>query len=102
MTIVRLADIPDPGLLPITLTSGERVVLIRRGEVVSALEDQCPHQSMPLSAGELCADESIECPWHGARFDIRTGACRQGPATDPVRVFAVEVRDGQVIIRSPA
>lgn len=94
MTTVRLSDIPDPGLLSVTLESGRQVVLIRRGDVVTALEDQCSHQSMPLSAGELCGDGTIECPWHGARFDVATGACRRGPATDDVRAFVVRVEGG--------
>lgn len=95
---IDLGSIPDPGLLPVTLADGTRVVLIRRGDVVTALEDECPHQAMPLSAGELCPDGTIECPWHGARFDCTTGACRQGPATDDVRVIAVTVRDGNVVL----
>lgn len=95
---VPLSSIPDPGLLPVTLADGTRIVLIRRGDVVTALEDECPHQAMPLSAGELCPDGTIECPWHGARFDCTTGTCRQGPATDDVRVFAVTVRDGSVVL----
>ncbi len=96
MTTVRLSDIPDPGLLSVRLASGRQVVLIRRGDAVSALEDQCTHQSMPLSAGELCADGTIECPWHGARFDVATGACRRGPAEDAVRAFVVRVENGVV------
>ncbi|MEO7965943.1 MAG: Rieske (2Fe-2S) protein [Gemmatimonadaceae bacterium] len=101
-TTLRLTDIPDPGLLPLTLKSGERVVLIRRGDVVSALEDECPHQAMPLSAGELCADGTIECPWHGARFDVITGACRRGPATDDAKAFTVRLSNGIVSVETPA
>lgn len=71
-------------------------MLIRRGDSVTALEDQCPHQAMPLSAGELCDDDTIECPWHGARFDVASGACRRGPATDDVRAFIVRVENGIV------
>ena len=102
-TTVLLSDIPDPGLFPLTLSSGERVVLIRRGASVSALEDECTHQAMPLSAGELCGDDgTIECPWHGARFDAVTGACRRGPATDDVKAFVVRVADGVVSVESNA
>jgi 3-phenylpropionate/trans-cinnamate dioxygenase ferredoxin subunit len=82
----------------VALADGTRVVLIRRGEVVSALEDECSHQAMPHSAGDLVSDGTIECPWHGARFDCVTGACRRGPARDPVASYEVRVEDGRVLV----
>ncbi|MGQ0650356.1 MAG: Rieske (2Fe-2S) protein [Gemmatimonadaceae bacterium] len=95
---IPLSSIPDPGMLPVKLPDGDRIVLIRRGNVVTALEDECPHQAMPLSAGELLPDGSVECPWHGARFDCATGACLRGPATDPVPTYAVSVDGDQITI----
>lgn len=95
---IPLASIPDKGLLPVKLPSGDQVVLVRRGNVVTALEDECTHQAMPLSAGELLPDGTIECPWHGARFSCENGACVQGPATDPVATWVVTVAGDQVVI----
>ena len=65
---------------------------------IYALEDRCSHQDYPLSAGEL-EDDELECPFHGARFDVRTGRAIQLPAITPVKSFQVEVRDGEVFIR---
>ena len=96
MTTVRLDDIPDPGLLSVALPNVDRVVLVRRGDVVTALRDECTHQAMPLSAGELCDDGTIECPWHGARFDVVSGRCVRGPAEDDVRTYVVRVEGGVV------
>jgi nitrite reductase/ring-hydroxylating ferredoxin subunit len=95
---IPLASIPDQGLFPVKLPTGDRLVLVRRGNVVTALEDECTHQAMPLSAGELLPDGTIECPWHGARFRCETGACVQGPATDPVATWDVTVAGDQVVI----
>jgi nitrite reductase/ring-hydroxylating ferredoxin subunit len=93
-------------MLPVKLPNGDRIVVIRCGGTVSALADQCTHQAMPLSAGELLPDGTIECPWHGARFDRASGACREGPATDPVVSYAVSIEGDQVTIgdrqRAPA
>ena len=101
--VASLDGIPNPGMLPAALSDGTRVVLVRRGEVVSALMDECTHQAMPLSAGELCPDGTIECPWHGARFDAATGECRRGPAEDDVARFEVRVEGGRVwCARGPA
>lgn len=89
-------DIPDHGTLSVVLDDGTPVCLIRRGDQVSALRDQCTHQGMPLSAGEVLDDGTIQCPWHGARFDCVTGEVRQGPAEDNVEPFRV-TRDGNLI-----
>jgi len=100
--VARLAEIPDPGLLGVALEDGTRVVLVRRGAQVTALEDACPHQAMPLSAGELLPDGTVECPWHGARFDGATGRCVRGPATDDVNAWRVVVDDaGGVRVERP-
>ena len=85
-------------MLPVQLPNGDRVVVIRHGGTVSALEDECTHQAMPLSAGELQADGTVECPWHGARFDCVTGACRRGPASDDVATYSVSVEGDQIAI----
>ena len=97
----RLDDIPDRGTMSVTLTSGQQVCLIRRGEQVSALHDQCTHQGMSLSAGEVLPDGSIECPWHGARFDCVTGQVRRGPAEEDVKSFRVRVEGERVLVEEP-
>ena len=81
-----------------SLPSGERVCLIRRGGLVTALHDECTHQGMPLSAGELMEDGTVECPWHGARFDGATGEPRRGPAEVPVATFDVRVEGDRVLV----
>ena len=91
-------DIPDGGTQSVTLANGERVCLIRRGDLVSALHDQCTHQGMPLSAGEVLPDGTIECPWHGARFDCVTGALRRGPAEEDVAAYVVRVDGDSVLV----
>ena len=95
---VLISDIPDGGTLSVALPSGVRVCLIRQGQQVSALHDECTHQGMPLSAGEVLPDGSIECPWHGARFDCVTGALRRGPAEEDVRAYVVRVEGDSVLV----
>jgi 3-phenylpropionate/trans-cinnamate dioxygenase ferredoxin subunit len=73
------------------------VVLVRRGERVHALRDECSHAELALSEGEL-TPKGIECWLHGSCFDLHTGAPSSPPATEPVDVFPVEIRDGEVHI----
>lgn len=60
-----------------------------------AIEDICTHDGGPLADGELIGCE-IECPRHGARFDLATGAVTAPPAYLPVPTYAVRV-DGDEI-----
>ena len=64
-----------------------------------ALLDRCSHQDYPLSDGHLDGTR-LECLYHGARFDVRTGRAVQLPAIRPVKTFEVEVREGDVYVRS--
>jgi 3-phenylpropionate/trans-cinnamate dioxygenase ferredoxin component len=65
--------------------------------VYYAIEDRCSHDDGPLCEGSRDGME-IECPRHGAHFDLRTGAALSLPATEAVDTFPVTVRDGDVLI----
>jgi 3-phenylpropionate/trans-cinnamate dioxygenase ferredoxin component len=51
---------------------GQKIALFRVGEAFHALSDTCTHRGGPLSEGTVEGAE-VTCPWHGARFDIKTG-----------------------------
>ena len=55
-----------------------------------AVDDVCTHDGGPLGSGRLC-DGQIECPRHGARFDVRSGRAVVLPAVLPIRTYAVEI-----------
>ena len=95
-----LATIPNGGTLSVVLGSGDRVCLIRRENQVSALRDECTHQAMPLSAGEVLPDGTIECAWHGARFDCVTGAVLRGPAEENVQAYEARVVGETVLVKA--
>ena len=62
-----------------------------------AFADVCTHDDGPVAEGEL--DEYIiECPRHGAKFDIRTGRVKQLPAVTPIPVYAVKVEGDSVLV----
>ena len=64
-----------------------------------ALDDACPHRGGPLSEGELEGQEVI-CPWHGARFDLATGANLTPPAPRGVTSYKVQVTGSDVEIET--
>ena len=97
----RLDALDDGALLGVSV-GGRALCLARAGDEVTALEDRCSHSAFPLSAGDLLPDGTVRCSWHGARFDRRTGAVREGPACDPVAPYPVLVVDDVVYVRAGA
>lgn len=63
-----------------------------------AIEDVCSHDGGELTGGDIVG-HAIECPRHGARFDLRTGAVLAPPAYEPIAKFPVRIEDDQVYTR---
>ncbi len=103
-----LASSLRPGQMRREMLLGEPLVLgrLKSGEVF-ALRDICPHRGVPLSAGRVLAEGSVECPYHGWRFK-RDGACSKIPSLTGeetldiekirVRAYPVRERDGLIWI----
>jgi 3-phenylpropionate/trans-cinnamate dioxygenase ferredoxin component len=96
--VARLDALPPGAVLGVVAPDGRHICLVNVGGTVRALRDECTHQAFPMSAGELRPDGTIQCAWHGARFDAATGAVRSGPACDALDVYAVRVVDGVIEI----
>lgn len=64
---------------------------------IYAIEDVCTHDGGPLAEGELDGDQ-IECPRHGARFDVRTGKALRMPAYEDVEIFEVKIENGEIFV----
>ena len=98
--MATLAEVPPGRLLSVRAPDGEQVVLTNVGGEIGALLDRCSHQEYALSAGEVLDDGTIECVWHGARFDCRTGAVRGLPAVEGAPAYTVRV-EGDAILLGP-
>ena len=69
--------------------SDSRIVVARTESGLAAFSDRCTHRGGPLSDGALICG-TVQCPWHGSQFDVRTGKVVCGPAEEPVEVYPVE------------
>jgi NADPH-dependent 2,4-dienoyl-CoA reductase/sulfur reductase-like enzyme len=95
---VPSADLPSEGML-IGHVDNDDVLLVRsRGEVF-AVSPHCTHYHGPLAEG-LVVGNTLRCPWHHARFDLRTGEAIKAPAIDPIGCWEVKLRDGLILVGS--
>ena len=96
--VASLGELPEGTLLGVTLPDGERVCLLNDRGAVRAVGDECPHQGFALSSGELLENGTIECVWHGARFDCLSGAVLRGPAEESLVRFETRVVGEEVFV----
>jgi 3-phenylpropionate/trans-cinnamate dioxygenase ferredoxin subunit len=73
------------------------IAVFRLGDQVLAVGDRCSHAEASLSEGEVF-DFEIECPRHGATFDLRTGEPLSLPATKPVPVYQTKTEGGDLFL----
>ena len=78
-----------PGQVKVIMPRGERIALANVEGEYFAVDDVCTHDGGPLDQGEVIGHQ-IECPRHGARFDVRTGRPTL-PAVLPVKTYPVRV-----------
>jgi 3-phenylpropionate/trans-cinnamate dioxygenase ferredoxin subunit len=94
VTVAKTSEIP-PGSREVLDVEGYYIAVFNVDGTFYAIEDVCTHDDGPLAEGELYGF-AIECPRHGARFDIRTGAVLAMPAVVPVKAFPVRIAGDEV------
>jgi 3-phenylpropionate/trans-cinnamate dioxygenase ferredoxin subunit len=87
------------GSVALTEVDGTEVAVFNIGGKYYAIQDVCTHDGGTLADGEVEGLE-IECPRHGARFDLRTGKVTAPPAYEDIRTYRVRIHDGRVQVRS--
>jgi len=97
----NLSDLPDNGVVAVEV-DGVEVALVRTGDEVFAIRDECSHATVALSEGEVTFDDAgtpeIECWLHGSTFNLRTGQPVILPATEPVPVYPVSIDNEAVLV----
>jgi 3-phenylpropionate/trans-cinnamate dioxygenase ferredoxin subunit len=88
----------QPGQCRVLDVDGAQVAVVNVAGEFHAIEDVCTHDGGQLTGGAICGHE-IECPRHGARFDLRTGAALCPPAYEATAVFPIRIEDGAVWVR---
>lgn len=96
--VATLSDLPENGVAAFE-HGGQRLALYRVGAAVYATTNICSHEHAYLSEGWLDTDDcTIECPLHGARFDITSGAVLSLPAYEPIASYPVRIEGDDVLV----
>ena len=99
VTVARVGEIPEGGVKIVRIEDQELAIFHVDG-AYHAIEDVCTHDGGPLAEGTL-EGRVIECPRHGARFDVTTGAVLSPPAVAPVPRYDVSVSGEQIQVAWP-
>jgi nitrite reductase/ring-hydroxylating ferredoxin subunit len=99
MAQVKVAEISQvpPGTGKAVQAGTKQVALFNVGGTFYALDSLCTHRHGPLAEGTL-EGTIVTCPWHGSKFDVRSGHVVKGPAILPVTAYPVKVEGTDVLL----
>jgi len=108
--LVAVEDLGDRGVTVVETPHGRLAVGLSGGQPF-AVSNRCRHLLASLGEGRVAEDGCLECPWHAARYDVRSGAMTRGPqgafkplagvvkgttGAHPLKTYPVTLRDGAI------
>lgn len=92
ITVGRADEIPQ-GKSKLIQVKGIIISVFHTPDGWFAIEDRCPHRGGPLGEGKV-EGISVTCPWHQARFNLKSGQCISSPSSPSVKTYPVLLKDG--------
>jgi glycine betaine catabolism B len=98
---VKVADAKDiqPSQMKEVELNGEKICIANAEGKYYAIGNVCTHLGGPLAQGKLEGYE-VQCPWHGSRFDIRTGRVARTPAIRPEPTYEIKVENDNILLKN--
>jgi 3-phenylpropionate/trans-cinnamate dioxygenase ferredoxin component len=100
VAVATTDEIPN-GARKLLEVDGRAIAVFNIAGTYYCIADVCSHDDGPVAEGELDGYE-IECPRHGAHFDVRTGKVLSFPAIVDIPAYPVRIEDGDVLVGMPA
>jgi 3-phenylpropionate/trans-cinnamate dioxygenase ferredoxin subunit len=95
--LASLSDVPPNTLLAVEVDE-HRICLANADGKIYAFQDNCTHKDFPMSAGSVHGGATVECAWHGARFDMATGKAIRLPAIKPLKTYEVTLDGDDILV----
>lgn len=91
-------QLPAGSALQVVMPDGSKICLANSDGEIYAIADRCTHADFPMSNGTVHGGGTIECAWHGARYNMATGKPIRLPAIKPIKTFEVKVEGGDILV----
>ena len=95
--LIKIAQVTDvaSGQACAFNVEGQRIALFNVQGTYYAIADTCTHDGGPLSEGQV-QGSTVTCPWHGAEFDLKSGAVLGPPAFEGVPSYRVVIEGNDI------
>jgi nitrite reductase/ring-hydroxylating ferredoxin subunit len=94
--LCKTNEVEEEELKQFVLKETEILVIKHLGQIY-CLQARCTHAGAPLVEGELM-DDVLQCPWHGSRFNIKTGSVIRGPAEKQLRMYNSKIEEDRLLV----
>jgi nitrite reductase/ring-hydroxylating ferredoxin subunit len=75
----------------------KRIVIARTEQGYVAFDDRCSHKGASLAGGAMICG-TVQCPWHGSQFDVKTGMVKAGPGNEKIQTYEIVESLGKVYL----
>ena len=99
MSMMKVANVNDlkTGEGKVVEADGKELALFNVDGKFYAIDNTCTHRGGPLGEGFLEGD-IVTCPWHGAKYDVRTGKVMGLPATQSVKSYRIIIKNNEIFV----
>ncbi|MCX8202637.1 MAG: non-heme iron oxygenase ferredoxin subunit [Candidatus Micrarchaeota archaeon] len=98
--IAKLSEIPMNGCKNFEI-SGKKIAIYNVSGRIYAADSECSHMKGPLCKGRILSQDGnqyVQCPWHGATFNLETGEAMSGPTRKPIRVYKIKIEKDEIFV----
>jgi glycine betaine catabolism B len=95
--VADVKDIPPSKMMEVEVDDNKILIANIEGKYY-AIGNICTHEGGPLADGTLSGYQ-VECPWHGSKFDVRTGEVTNPPANEPELSYEIKIDGNQILIK---
>lgn len=96
--VAELDQLPVGGTLGVEMPDGLKLCLANSDGVIYAIADRCTHRDFPMSNGTVHGGATIECAWHGGRFEMKTGRAIRLPAIQKIKTYEVKIEGNDIFV----
>ncbi len=98
--VAELDQLPEGSALGVEMPDGLKICLANSDGEIYAIADRCTHRDFPMSNGIVHGGGTIECAWHGGRFDMKTGRAIRLPVIKAIKTYEVRIEGNDILVES--